>query len=659
MKSRIKRISACVPAQLKYLFSCYFSGMVVFSVYRTIELYSYRKEAMGLPQEQRLNLIMNSMLMGLRFDNVISSYLLVLPFLILSVLFFLKIKKDGAYRAVNLLVFALYSTSFLAFSADVPYFRYYYSRLNVAIFNWSSEKGFMFRMITEEFSYLAFVILFLALCISFYFLLKKFLGFLLRESTGSGNSRRSSWAFILTALLMFLGARGRIEIKSPIRVGTAYFSEYALPNQLGLNPAFTFIQSAIEAGKGKSEELHLMPDNEAIANARSYFGIKGNRFGSPMARLIPASGKELNANVVLVIMESMTDAKLTRYGCKKNLTPNLDSLQKSSLSFDNFYSAGIHTYNGIFSSLYSYPALLNQHPMKRTIINKYDGLPNILKGRGYSSYFFVPHDDQFDNIAGFMYSNGFERVISQKDYPQNLVLSTLGVPDHVLFEKAMPYLNGLAKRGRPFFAGFMTASDHGPYIVPQAPGFHSHSSGIRDRVVEYADYSIGHFLKMAKSEPWFKNTIFVFVADHGANIAQSYDMPLSFNHIPLIIYSPGLIKNPHFVGALGGQIDIGPTVLGLLNIPYLNNGMGIDILKETRPYIYFSADDKIGCIGKDYFWVDRLSTKSSSLYYYRTLDQTDYSSREKKEAANMKAYAFSMLQVAQYMNKHALTSVHK
>ena len=114
-------------------------------------------------------------------------------------------------------------------------------------------------------------------------------------------------------------------------------------------------------------------------------------------------------------------------------------------------------------------------------------------------------------------------------------------------------------------------------------------------MTEYADWSIGQFMQQAAEKPWFDNTLFIFLGDHGHFYKPIYDISLKYNHIPIVFYAPGRIA-AHFVDRLAMQIDIAPTLLALLGIEAPQSMLGIDLMHHTRPYAFFSADDKIGCV---------------------------------------------------------------
>jgi phosphoglycerol transferase MdoB-like AlkP superfamily enzyme len=520
------------------------------------------------------------------------------------------------------------------------------------ILSWTDNAAFGFKMIFEETSYFIYFIVFLIVCFLFYISIKKIKKIIVSNSSSIGNKKINFYIshllFSLLALaIMFLGIRGRIEKKSPIKVGTAYFSNYAFPNQLGLNPVFTFIQSYIDKLNPENASLHLMDNGLAIKITNTNLGIKNNQI--PFERLVEAKSNQPNANIVLVIMESMSAGKMKRFGNTKNLTPFLDSIANVGLCFNNIYSAGIHTFNGIFSTLFSYPALLKQHPMNATEIPIYTGFSNTLKNFGYQNIYFTTHDEQFDNVSGFLHANGFDKIVSQKDYPSSAILSTLGVPDHYMFNFSIPLLNQLNNNKKAFFAAFMTASDHGPYIIPDNIPFKPKQNDMREGIVEYADWAISQFVTDVSNQKWFDNTIFVFLADHGSVIGSNiYDMPLTYNHIPLIVYAPKLIKESKSIDEFGGQIDVYPTIMGLLGYSYVNNTAGIDLLNEKRPYMYFSADDKIGCVNDSLFYIYRTNGKES-LFKYKKEETKDYIADYKHIAIEMRNYAFANFQASQWM----------
>lgn len=501
-------------------------------------------------------------------------------------------------------------------------------------------------MILEEPRYWLYVIPFIVSLIIFY----KFLRIIFNYKVESYSSSKFSLKIIFSLIFLgfiFIGIRGRIEKKSPIRVGTAYFCNNPFINQLGLNPNFTLIRSLIDSYKEENKSIELMDEKIAIANVQEYLKITNPDPNLPLLRELSFdSASSEKHNVVIIIMESMSAAKMKRHGNTNNLTPFLDSISNEGYYFENAYTSGIHTFNGIFSTLFSFPAIFRQHPMKESSMYKYHGIATTLKHHNYSTIYFTTHDGQFDNIEGFLKSNDFEKVISKKDYPLDKVKTTLGVPDDYMFEFSIPILNELNNLNKPFIAAFMTASDHGPFFIPDY--FKPHNSEIHEQIVEYADYSLKKFIQLAAKQKWFNNTIFVFIADHGAPLSAIYDISLDYNHTPLIFYAPEIIKEKIVFSSMAGQIDVYPSVMGLLKLPYSNNTLGVDLFNDKRPYIYFNADDKFGVIDNDWLLIVR-KDKFIGLYKYRVKDLKNYANLEPAIVLRMKTYAESNLQSYQYV----------
>jgi len=631
-----------IPGVIRQFFQIYITALIIFSLFRIILLLN---ETGRIGASVPTSDIIFAFLMGIRFDLVITGYILFIPFIILAALSFYKKPLPTVNKILFYFICIFFILAFLVCAVDIPYFKQFFSRFTITGFEWLDQPAFVFKMIVEEPRYWLTMIPFLFFVFIFYKVLIKIFSDKHETSTISWLSKAG--LYILCFGLIFLGIRGRVEKKSPIRVGTAYFSNNPFLNQLGLNPNFTLIRSYLDSREARNKTVNLMNDSLAVVNVQQYLNIKHPVKNFPLLRNItPGEQVPTKYNVVLVIMESMSAAKMERHGNTDHLTPFLDSISKQGYYFNNTYTAGIHTFNGIFSTLFSMPGLFRQHPMKESSIFKYHGLFSTLKANNYSTAYFTTHDGQFDNVEGFLRANDCEQVISQSNYPAEKIKTTLGVPDDYLFEYSMPVLNSLSQKNKPFVATFMTASDHGPYYIPDY--FKPHSKELKKQITEFADYSLQKLITLSSKQKWFKNTIFVFIADHGSSMDNTYDISLDYNHTPLLFYAPGIIKEPKNLDCMAGQIDVFPTIMGLLKLPYANNTLGIDLLKESRPYIFFNADDKYGVIDHDWLLVVK-NDNTRGLYKYQNKDTRNYASKDIQRVAQMNRYAQSNLQTFQYL----------
>ena len=621
----------------------YILVLSLFFVLRTILFYT-GIDRLDLSKEPLSN-VFHAFIMGIRFDIVISGYILFFPALFLLIFEIFNLNKRIIKKIVFYWTLILFSISFMIGASDIPYFNQFFSRFSMGAFEWADSPGFVLKMIIEEPKYFVYILLWVVLVFVFYKLLRKIFR---RDCVNPiQNIALKSVVSLVFLGLIFLGVRGRIEKKSPIRIGTAYFCSNPFLNQLGLNPTFTLMRSYLDSRQEKNKPIDLMDTKMAIKNVQKYLHIDRPIKDSPTARQItPDSIAQNKMNVVVIIMESMSAAKMGRYGNKENLTPFLDSLCEQSYCFDNIYTAGEHTFNGIFSTLFSYAALYRQHPLKT--MNHYQGMATTLKKLGYSTTYFTTHDSQFDNVEGFLRTNDFDNIISQADYPTEEVKTTLGVPDDYLFRYSIPVINNLHKEQKPFFVAFMTASDHGPYYVPEY--YHPHSKEVRKQTVEYADWSLRKFIVLASKTDWFDNTIFVFVADHGAAMYVHYDISLNYHHSPLIIYAPKKLE-PKLFPNIGGQIDIFPMVMGILQQPYINTTLGIDLIHDKRPYIVINGDDKVAALDNEFLMILK-KDNSKSLYKYKQLDPKNYAQDYPEKLKTMDTYLRSNLQIFQHIELH-------
>ena len=639
-----------INRSIRFILKTYLLVLSVFSVFR-IMLFLSEFDRID-EKEVAILTIFKSFIMGVRFDIVISGYILILPTLIFLTLELIGFRSKSTKQFFFYWIYILFTIAFTVSTADIPYFNQFYDRFSVGAFEWMESYKIVISMIFQEPKYFLFIIPFILLESVFYILLKKI--FEKENETQKINFFLNTFVSLMFLAIVFLGIRGRIEEKSPIRIGTAYFSNNSFLNKLGLNPSFTLIRSYLDSKDEDNRVVKFMDDKLAIEMVQKNLGITKTQYNSPIAREVqPDTLLSAQPNVVLIIMESMSAAKMKRYGSTEELTPFLDSLSHNSIYFENIYTAGKHTFNGIFSTLFSFPALYRQHSMKTN--NQYDGISTSLLKNGYSTTYFTTHDSQFDNIEGFLRSNNFQNVISQSDYPVSEVKTTLGVPDDFMFRFSIPKINELAEKENPFFVTFMTTSDHSPFYVPEY--FQPKAKAIESQIVQYADWSLQQFIQLASKEAWFNNTIFVFVADHGAAIDAKYDISLNYFHTPLIIYAPEIFKANEVHQKIGSQIDVYPTVMGLIKQKYVNNTLGIDLLKEERKFTIINDDDKVGILDTDYLCIMKNNGAKLELYKYKEQDKSNYFDQEQEKALEMADYAKSNMQVHQIMISEGRTTL--
>ncbi|WP_017259853.1 LTA synthase family protein [Pedobacter arcticus] len=301
-------------------------------------------------------------------------------------------------------------------------------------------------------------------------------------------------------------------------------------------------------------------------------------------------------NVVLISVESLSASFLSSYGNTENLTPEMDSLAKKGILFTNLYASGTRTVRGLEALSLSIPPTPGQSIVKRPNNSDLFSLGNVLNANGYQTQYIYGGYSYFDNMKTFFSGNGYH-VIDRDDIKNKKDIhyeNIWGVADEDLFNLSLNTLDKNYKNGKPFFSQIMTVTNHRPFTYPDGR-IDIPSKTNRQGAVKYTDYAIGKFIKDASTKPWFKNTIFIIVADHCASSAGKTELPVSSYHIPMIMYAPALM-NPQIFNELTAQIDIVPTILGLLKLNYQSKFFGRDVFnhKTKTPWAFVSTYEKLG-----------------------------------------------------------------
>lgn len=599
--------------------------------------------------------VVPAFLRGVWFDNVIGCYVMIVPLALLLLAATFGYSARWMRRAAVVWLCVFYALVLAVSAANIPYFAYFFKNIDASIFGWFGYVGTTAGMLVGETSYLLYFILFaIALFVMVFGLL-----FFLRRANKAVDAApaQKGWGWVplrlvVTAVLVGLclfGIRGRMGY-NPIKISQAYYCDDPFLNQLGIAPSFNLVTSTLDGMRKENAELQLMPYAEAIDYTRSELGITGVADSTALLRRpVEVDSIQGRRNVVIILMESMSANLLQTFGQQQPLTPTLDSLYRCSLAFTHFYSAGIHTNHGITATLYSFPALMMRNLMKGTVTPRRSGIATVLDAHGYNNLFFMTHESQYDNMNAFLRTNGYDKIFAQEDYPSGEVVNSFGVPDKFLFDYALSEINKAATGEEPFMATILTISNHPPYIIPD--GMKVRTKEPETQIVEYADKCIGDFLAQARRQPWYDNTLFVILADHGKLVGEmDSELPQSYNHIPLIVFGPGV--TPGVYDGLGAQIDVMPTLLGMMGMNYDYDGFGVDLLKTRRDKVFYTSDtqivarDSVACVIHD--------PQMGKDFCYDVLPDGQLKSVAAATARHdsLRRYAFAMEQTAEWMQRH-------
>lgn len=628
-----------------------------FEFWRSALLFLINADSSAIP----VGVMFKSFLVGFRFDFAIACYITI-PLIVPALLPSIGITKAGRAKYVYLSIISVAAAvTFFIHLADIEFFDYFNTRLNSSALNWQDTPGMMLSLVWETYPVIRYLLFYGAVLFVFIYLLDRIQNWLLVKDRNKPFWLHLIWLPII-ALTLFIGARGRIVDKTALRWGVAYFSQYDLANQLALNPTYTFLYDLYSADK--KEDLHQFIEEikrpDAEQTVRAMLGIPYDSTLEEQPKLVRHVRFDSTAtnppNLILIIMESFGATKIdimnNIHGVP--LSPNFDTLVTRGLLYTNLYSEGSHTYSGILSSLFGYPHILGKLLMKQ-VRGQYHlwGLGDILRKNDYQTIFSLTHDPHFDNIQGFVRSQGFERVLSSLDYPEDEYISTWGVPDHVMFDRLLSEIDQI--KDDRFFITCLTASNHGPWLVPEVP-FERVPAGTPDEEIlnafKYSDWAMCRFVNAVLADTTLGPTVIMIGSDNGAGGIRRMDMDLSYFHMPLLILD-NYNHIPH--GAtddqIGSQMDILSTAMGLLQLDYDNYSFGRD-LRDTAAtmerFAYLSEWYRVGIVQDDYYFLARLRGRGPKSIYAVDSLEVDLSGEMPDRLAEYERRALSMLQMAFY-----------
>lgn len=327
-----------------------------------------------------------------------------------------------------------------------------------------------------------------------------------------------------------------------------------------------------------------LPQSAAEAELKSHFnGIVANAAvssaGFPQEHTIATQGPYKPLNVILVSIESLGADYVESFGGRKGLTPNLDRLAAQGLMFTEMYATGLRTVRGLEALTLSVPPTPGQAVPMRKHNKGFQTVGGVFRDLGYEPLYLYGGYSYFDNMNDFFGGNGYTVIDRSAISREQITHENIwGVADEDLFRQAIREIDARGRDGKKVFAHIMTTTNHRPFTYPDGRIDIPSGSG-RDGAVKYTDWAIGEFLKEASGRPWFKETLFVFIADHTSHGRGRTDLPPENYHIPMIIYAPDIVP-ARKIDTVASQIDVAPTILGLLNVSYTSRFFGQDILTE-------------------------------------------------------------------------------
>jgi len=521
-----------------------------------------------------LSHLLSLMWHGLAFDLSVLGYANCL-FVAMRFLPAPFVTRRGWLRATDCVYYITNSLVLLIEMGDIPFFRYAGSRLRwsalVDMFHDPNISGIVLSYFGQYWWAFLGAAGVLALMVWLYRRVT------VTPSVSLGYLPRTA-LFVLAAGLTVWAIRGSLCGGKPLAIGDATWHIDRNPEiNIVLNSPFCVLRSL--KGANTVQEYALLTPDE-LAGARN--SVRSGAAGAPNRK-----------NIMVITLESGGQLFIDRLNIvpgdtARHLMPFLDSIAAKSLSVVHTIATGKRSSEGITSI---FGGFANFEPLIYMLspynANTVDAPARLLRDEGYATRFYFGGNRGSYSIDQTASNMGFTDVIDRDKYGDDDDFDgTWGIFDHAMARYAALDITSL---GQPFMAGWFTINAHAPFTVPDdwRTDPYRYPDPCIERSIEYTDRSLRRFFEHARTQPWYDNTIFIITADHGCRDLKGtrYDTPYVMYHIPFIVYTPDGSIEPRVIDdRVMSQIDISPTILGLVGYdkPYVS--VGVDILDDTAEH---------------------------------------------------------------------------
>ena len=571
--------------RILFLLALFFIWLPLLAVQKPVFLLYHHALASGCSLSDYLKVITH----GLLLDCTMAGYLTALPLLMTLVsiwlpgTFYKKLLK-GYFGIMAVLIAAI-------FSVDVALYGYWGFRLDATLFFYlQSPKDAMASVPLGQF--FAQLGMFAVYASGIYWVLKKCIVPLFPE-TQVRKRLSGSLVILLSGGILFIPIRGGVTT-STANVGMVYFSQNQFLNHSAINPCFSLIAS-LSKQQDFAAQFNFFPEEERKEVMETLSSSPRTGYGNEEDSMKPQTLLNTSRpNILIILMESFSANAVGAVGGDSVITPNLNRLSREGVLFTNMYANSFRTDRGIVSVLNGYLAQPTTSIMKYPA--KSQTLPSIAKSltnEGYIANMLYGGDINFTNMQSYFFGSGYSRITADRDFPITSRLSKWGANDDITFRYLYEDIKSRDNQA-PWLTTFLTLSSHEPFEVP----YHRlDEMGLYPNSVAFTDSCIGHFIEKLKELPVWKNTLVIFVSDHGYPYPKDvtgYE-PRRY-HIPML-WIGGAVKKPVVIDKLANQTDLAATLLNQLEIDHDAFTFSRNILSPDYPeYAFYTYSNGFGFI---------------------------------------------------------------
>jgi len=632
-----------IPKTILWVINLFLIFILIFTLYRLITFFVFR------PAHFSFNDILAPLFMGLRYDLRWIS-IVMLPIILAS----MRPEFSPFYSANNkkwwtwylaIITFIL----FFFFAASFGSFSYNQEPLDAKAMNFIEDPKISLQMMWQTYPLIWMILGLIVAVILFRWMYHRSHWQVIRVTDGKGIPYRRKH-FVVTALILALFIYGSLTW-SPLKRSDSFKFRNSFKSYIAINPLQNFFSTL----KGRRHTFNEKKAREAIPVMEEWMQLNLNADLNYKRQILPGSASlESHPNIVLVLCESFSMYKSSMSGNPLNTTPFFDSLCRNGIFFERCFSPHFSTARGLFALISGIPDAQNYKfstrdslaVQQRTIINNFEG---------YEKFYFLGGNPDFSNFGGLLKNIDGLHMYTEGKF-KSPKINVWGISDKNLFLEANEIFRHQSK---PFFALIQTADNHRPFMIPpQDSAFERKTTGLEElkkygfeslnefNSFRYSDYCFRTFLEAAAKEEYFHNTIFVFVGDHGVAGDATAVYPavwteqrLTDMHVPLLFYAPHLLL-PQQRTEVVSQIDVLPTIAGMIHQPYVNTTLGRDVLDTAkRKNFAFTTNTsgRIGMVTDDFYFIKNLEFPDEELV---PIKETHYS-KEQQDSIKRKLSAFT------------------
>ena len=564
------------------IIAIYITSLVLMALQKPLFLIWYAEQSAEATMAELVGVTLN----GALLDSTMAGYIAAIPWLVLLAAVWIAIPERVMQRILNGYFATMAFLISLIVAVDMGLFRYWGFRIDSTIFPYLATPKEAAASVTWG-DLIPAVILFVAYGAAMFFAWRP-ISRLYRATKQNIKQRGLSTVVMLfVGGLVFLAIRGGVS-PAPANVSKVYFSDNMFLNQAATNPVFSLLSSSMRSELKQSDYRYFEQEecDEIFSTLKQ-------------SKALSAPHSVLNTsrpNIVLIVLEGFGRTTATTYANGKAVTPQLDALRQSGVSFENMFANSYRTDRGTVAVMSGHPA----HPVASIMKypQKAHTLPAIassLKAEGYATSFTYGGDANFTNTASYLYGTGFERITDQKSMHFDAPTAKWGYADDVVCDFFAEEVLQLAGEGKPYFASLLTLSSHEPFEVP--------FDAFEDKVLNataFTDHHVGKMIDRWRNTPAWENMLVVLIADHGISYPEGTQIgSVPRQRIPMV-WTGGAVREPMQINTYAAQCDLSATLLAQLGIDHSDFIFSKDIFAADAPhYAYWSFNNGFGIIADE------------------------------------------------------------